>query len=54
MHHQISNKISVDPFGRSRPAHDFSITAVQGKRDANLFTVAHPISKPSEHHRMLL
>lgn len=42
LHHQISNKISVDPFGRSHPAHDFSVTAVQGKRDANLFTVITP------------
>lgn len=42
LHHQISNKISVNPFGRSHPAHDFSVTAVQGKRDANLFTVITP------------
>ncbi len=42
LHHQISNKISVDPFGRSHPAHDFSVTAVQGKRDANFVTVITP------------
>ena len=42
LHHQISNKISVDPFGRSHPAHDFSITAVEGKRNTNLFTVITP------------
>ncbi len=46
LHHQISNKISVDPFGRSHPAHDFSVTAVQGKRDANLFTVITPDFEP--------
>ncbi len=42
LHHQISNKISVDPFGRSHPAHDLSVTAVQGKCDTNLFTVITP------------
>ena len=42
LHHQISNKIGVDPFVGSHPAHDLSVTAVQGKRDQNLFTVITP------------
>jgi hypothetical protein len=42
LHHQISNKISVDPFGRGHPTHNLSVTAVQGKRDPNLFTVITP------------
>ena len=42
LHHQISNKISVDLLGRSHLTHDFSVTAVQGKRDANFFTVITP------------
>lgn len=42
LHHQISSKISVDPFGCSHPAHDLSVTAVQGKRDTNLLTVITP------------
>ena len=42
LHHQISNKIRVDPFGRRHPAHDLSVAAVQGKRDTNLFTVITP------------
>ena len=38
-HHQISNKVSVDPFDPSHLAHDLSFTAVQGKCDTNLFTL---------------
>jgi hypothetical protein len=42
LHHQISNKISVDPFGRGHPTHNLSVTAIQGKRDTNLFSVITP------------
>jgi len=42
LHHQISYKISVYSLGRSHPAHDFSVTTIQGKRDPNLFTVITP------------
>jgi hypothetical protein len=42
LHHQISNKISLYSLGRSHPAHDFSVTAFQGKRDTNLFPLITP------------
>jgi hypothetical protein len=42
LHHQISNKISVNPFSRSHPTRDLLVTAIQGKRDTNLFTVITP------------
>jgi hypothetical protein len=41
LHHQISNKIRLDPFC-SHLTHDFSVRAVKGKRDANLLTVITP------------
>lgn len=42
LHHQISNKISVDPFGCGHPAHDLSVTEIQGKCDPHFFTVIAP------------
>jgi hypothetical protein len=42
LHHRISNKISVDPFGSGHTAHDLSITAIQCNRDPNLFTIITP------------
>jgi hypothetical protein len=42
LHHQVSNKIGVDSFGRRYPPHYFPVTTVQGKRDTNLFSVIAP------------
>ena len=39
LHHQVSNKIFVDPFGRSHPAHYLPVTIVFGECHTNLFTV---------------
>jgi hypothetical protein len=42
LHHQVFNKISVDPFGRGFPADDLSVKATKGRRDRSLFTVIAP------------
>lgn len=39
LHHQISNKASVNAFGGCNQAHDLALTAIQSKSHANLLTV---------------
>lgn len=34
LHHQISNKIGIDPFGRRHPTDDFLVRTVQHRREA--------------------